>query len=106
MNAASWLESLPASDRWRTLLLSEGPRIATWVLAVALAAQAAFLVTDLASGAKATVPVRKVPARTHQLNLAAITQAHLFGVAPAASERDVQPTNLPVALTGIISGND
>jgi general secretion pathway protein C len=107
MNAASWLESLPASDRWRTLLLAEGPRIATWVLAVALAAQAAFLVTDLASGAKATVPVRRAPARTHQLDIAAITQAHIFGVAAAqvGDEGNLQPAQGYV-LTGIIAGND
>jgi len=107
MNAASWLESLPASDRWRTLLLAEGPRIATWVLAVALAAQAAFLVTDLASGAKATVPVRKAPARTHQLDIAAITQAHIFGVAvqQGRDEKDLMPAQGYV-LTGIIAGND
>jgi general secretion pathway protein C len=107
MNAASWLESLPASDRWRTLLLAEGPRIATWVLAVALAAQAAFLVTDLASGAKATVPVRKVPARTHQLNIAAITQAHIFGMAevPAQDEGNAPPGQGYV-VTGIIAGSD
>src|SRR5947207_2378320 len=36
MNAASWLESLPAGERTRTLLLREGPRIATWVLAIAV----------------------------------------------------------------------
>ena len=45
MNAASWLEALPAHDRWRTLLVNEGPRLATGVLAVALCAQAAFIVT-------------------------------------------------------------
>ena len=107
MNAASWLESLPATDRWRTLLLAEGPRIATWVLAVALAAQAAFLVTDLASGAKATVPVRKGPARTHQLNIAAITQAHLFGMAEVPPQDDGNaPPGQGFVVTGIIAGGD
>jgi general secretion pathway protein C len=108
MNAASWLESLPANDRWRTLLIAEGPRLATWVLAVALAAQAAFLVTDLAtSGGKATVPVRKTPARSHQLDVTAITQAHIFGVneTPAGDEKNLQPEQ-GLVLTGIIAGND
>ena len=108
MNAASWLESLPASDRWRTLLVSEGPRIAAWVLGVALAAQAAFLVTDLAtSGSKATVPVRKTPARSHQLDVAAITQAHLFGVneTPAGDDAHLTPAQ-GFVLTGIIAGGE
>src|SRR6516162_5137259 len=38
MNAASWLESLPVQERWRALLLKEGPRLATWALALGLAA--------------------------------------------------------------------
>ena len=40
MNAASWVEKLPAPDRWRELTLAHGPRIATWVLALALGVQA------------------------------------------------------------------
>ena len=36
MNAASWLEGLPPPDKWRPLVLTHGPRIATWVLAFAL----------------------------------------------------------------------
>jgi general secretion pathway protein C len=107
MNAASWLESLPASDRWRTLLLAEGPRIATWVLSVALAAQAAFLVTDVASGSKTTVPVRKTPTRTHQLNIAAITQAHIFGMAEVAPQDEGNaPPGQGFVVTGIIAGSD
>ena len=53
MNAASWLEGLPAGDRWRALLRAEGPRAATWVLALALGVQAAFIVTDLAGAGRA-----------------------------------------------------
>jgi len=35
MNAASWLENLPVQERWRSLLLKEGPRVATWALSLA-----------------------------------------------------------------------
>src|SRR6516225_10171849 len=49
MNAASWLESLPVQERWRALLLKEGPRLATWALALGLGVQGAFIVTDIAS---------------------------------------------------------
>ena len=41
MNAASWLEGLPPPDKWRMLVLAHGPRIATWVLAFALAGRIA-----------------------------------------------------------------
>jgi len=60
MNAASWLESFPAQERWRALLLKEGPRLATWALALGLGVQAAFIVTDLAGAGRrgTTAPAR------------------------------------------------
>ncbi|MBV8782832.1 MAG: hypothetical protein JOZ67_01455, partial [Gammaproteobacteria bacterium] len=90
MNAASWLEQLPAHERWRALLLTEGPRIATWALALALGVQAALIVTDIAgNGGKAPlIPVRSAAAPVHRLDLAALTNAHLFGAAPAAKADD------------------
>jgi len=107
MNAASWLEGLPAHDRWRTLLLKEGPRIATWVLSVAVAAQAALVVTDLAGAGRRQPPaaVSHAPVQSHALDLAAITNAHLFGVAKQDSATAKQ-TDIPLVLTGTIAGSD
>jgi general secretion pathway protein C len=106
MNAASWLEGLPAHDRWRTLLLKEGPRIATWVLAVAVAAQAALIVTDLAgAGRQRPVPASHAPVQSHTLDVAAITNAHFFGVATEPSGPPKQ-TDIPLVLTGTIAGSD
>src|SRR2546429_233972 len=65
MNAASWLDALPAGDRWRARLLRDGPRIATWILVIALAVQAALFLTDLAAagptGARAGVRHAALP---------------------------------------------
>ena len=115
MNAASWLEGFPAHDRWRALLLSEGPRVATAILVVALCAQAAFIVTDLASVARRSTQaaprsnaMRERALRAHSLDLAVITNAHLFG-APPQELRDganAPQTSMPLVLTGIIAGND
>jgi general secretion pathway protein C len=109
MNAASWLEGLPASERARSLLLRDGPRIATWVLAIALGVQAALILTDLAGPSRraATAP-RGAPARAHTTNLAALTNAHLFGMAPVARGDDANApqTSMPLVLTGIIASND
>ena len=110
MNAASWLEGLPAPDRWRTLLLAEGPRAATWVLALALGVQAAFIVTDLA-GAWRSPRANLAAQPTFQrrfTDVATITNAHLYGAAPAPKQDDAnaQPSNVPLVLTGIIAGND
>jgi general secretion pathway protein C len=108
MNAASWLEGVPAQERWRALLLNEGPRIATWVLALALGVQAALIVTDLASGGSKAAAVAARPLQTRQLDLAAITNAHLFGAAPVAKQdgANAPATSMPLVLTGIIAGND
>jgi general secretion pathway protein C len=112
MNAASWLEGLPAPEKWRTLLLAHGPRIATWTLAVLLAVQAAVILTGLGGASRSpsagTVPTVTVP--RHQVNVAAITSACLYGCAPAAvnvqDPAHAPPSSIPLVLTGIISAED
>jgi general secretion pathway protein C len=112
MNAASWLEGLPASDKWRAVLLTHGPRLATVVLALALAAQAAFIVTDLAGAGKtpaAATPAPPVAEPPRSVNVAAITNAHLFqaaAVAPAQNAANAPQTRMPLVLTGIIAADD
>jgi general secretion pathway protein C len=110
MNATSWLESFPAQERWRALLLKDGPRLATWVLALALGVQAALIVTDLAGagGRRAAAPAAHAPVASHGLDLAAITNAHLFGAAPAAKRdgANAPQSSIPLVLTGTIAGND
>ena len=110
MNAASWLESLPAAREWRGRLLSDGPRIATWILALAIAVQAAVILTDLGGAGRkgAAGPAGRASGRSHALDVAAITNAHLFGAAPASRENgaNAPQTSMPLVLTGIIAGND
>ncbi len=116
MNAASWLEGLPAHERWRTLLLSEGPRAATWVLGLALGVQGALIVTDLAGAGRhsaapatsATAAERTRGMRSHRLDLGAITGAHLFGAPPAPKQdgANAPQTSIPLVLTGTIAAND
>src|ERR1700758_2500435 len=91
MNAASWLEGLPAPDKWRPLLIAHGPRIATWVLAVLLAVQAAVIVTGLGGAGRqpATAMGTNVAAPRHVVDIAAITNTHFFGAPPViASAQD------------------
>jgi len=110
MNAASWLDALPASDRWRARLLRDGPRIATWILVIVLAVQAALILTDLAAASRggAAAGVRHAPLHTRGVDLATITNAHLFGAPPALKQDDANApqTSMPLVLTGIIAGND
>src|SRR5580698_9024386 len=108
MNAASWLESSPAHERLRALLLSEGPRVATWVLGAALGVQAGLIFLDLWGGGRHPVATPPRAVRSHQLDLAAITKAHLFGAPPVAKQdgANAPQTNIPLVLTGTIAGND
>src|SRR6185312_5243579 len=78
MSTASWLEGLPAPDKWRALALTHGPRLATWTLALALGVQAAFIVTDLAGSTKAPGAAHTsgpILTRSRSVNVAAITKA-------------------------------
>ena len=113
MNAATWLEGIPAPEKWRTLLLAHGPRIATWTLAVLLAVQAAVIVTALPGATK--VPGAGTRPQIgggfkRSVNIALISNAHLFGQPPvervAQSDGTAPITSLPLVLTGIISADD
>jgi general secretion pathway protein C len=113
MNAASWLEGLPPPDKWRTLVLTHGPRIATWVLAFALAVQAAVIVTNLAGSSRPpkVPPAALVQSHTQSVNVAAIVEAHLFGLQPAAAlpaqtDQNAPQSSLPLVLVGIIAADD
>jgi general secretion pathway protein C len=114
MNAASWLEGLPAPDKWRALALSQGPRIATWILALLLGIQAAIILTNLAAAAKPRKPAATAMpalARNQSVDVAAITNARLFGAAPIQTPSGQDAMNapqssMPLVLTGIISADD
>lgn len=114
MNAAAWLGNLPPPDRWRSLVLTHGPRVATWVLALALGVQAALILTDLTGGkansgssssSAPAMPTQQAP----RINAAAIANAGLFGdPAPVVNTNaaDAPQTNIPLVLTGIIAAAD
>jgi general secretion pathway protein C len=105
MNATSWLEGLPAPERWRALLLGEGPRVATAILIVALCAQAAFIVTDLAGAGRTPKAAAHQAVVAHAPDIPAIVNAHLWGV-PPPSEVRIEPSQVNLLLTGTIAGND
>lgn len=111
MNAVSWVEKLPAPDRWRELALAHGPRVATWVLALALGVQAALIVTDLTGGkqvpAAGSSPPPSLPPPAAHVNVVAIANAHLFGNAQAQAvpqdAANAPPSSAPLVLTGVIA---
>jgi general secretion pathway protein C len=113
MNAVPWADKLPSPGRWRELSLVHGPRVATWVLALALGVQAALIVTDLTGGkplpGSDAPPPPPAPAARH-VNVAMIANSHLFGNAapqakPQGDAADAQPTTIPLVLTGVIAAD-
>jgi general secretion pathway protein C len=112
MSAASWLQAVPGSEKWRALVFTRGPRVATWLLALALGVQAAIIVTDLAGADRAPSPGVIVAASRVQrapVDIAAITNTHLFGAAPipaAGNGANAPQTNMPLVLTGVVAAND
>jgi general secretion pathway protein C len=114
MNAASWLEGLQPPDKWRALVLAHGPRIATWVLAFALAVQAAVIVTNIAGSSRPpkVAPATPPPAsRSQSVDVAAIANAHLFGepaivAAQGQDAANAPQSSLPLVLVGIIAADD
>jgi general secretion pathway protein C len=116
MNAASWLEGIPVSDKWRTLLSTHGPRAVTWALAVAVGMQAAVILVNLLSGPSETgQPGNRPPTMAFRhpvMNVAVITNAHLFGAppppaAPSAQDAATAPrSTIPLVLTGVVAADD
>lgn len=112
MNATQVLKGLPPPEAWKSLLLARGPRIATWVLGVAIAVYAAVIVTDLAGGSR-IAPVSDAGAppplpASQRLDLVSLVNAHLFGEAKVAAgdPTNAPQTSMPLVLAGIIANSD
>jgi general secretion pathway protein C len=111
MSTASWLQTVPGSEKWRALFFTRGPRVATWLLALALGVQAAMILTDLAGADRAPGPGAIAAASRVQrpaIDIAAITNTHLFGAAPVAAGNgaNAPQTSMPLVLTGVIAANN
>jgi general secretion pathway protein C len=111
MTATTWLQAVPGAEKWRGLFFTRGPRVATWLLALALGVQAAMIVTDLAGVGSAPAPATIAAASRVQrtpVDVASITNTHLFGVAPAPAvgNANAPQTSMPLVLTGVIAAND
>jgi general secretion pathway protein C len=118
MNAASWLEGLPAPEKWRSFLTRRGPLGVTCLLVLGLAMQAGLMLTDMTGGITgwtggSAPPLASTTAPGPHLgtNVALITNAHLFGVqpvaAPAPQDAATAPqSTIPLLLTGVVATDD
>jgi len=105
----SWLDAMAATDRWQDALQSRVPQVAVWALAVALGIQAAIFVTRWAGAGNPAAPsvARLTTSAQAQVDIAAITGAHLFGVSPQASGggEGAPATRIPLVLTGTLAAS-
>jgi general secretion pathway protein C len=114
MNAvSSWRDAMHAPDKLASTLRSRAPQAAVWVLALALGVQAAIVVTRLAGAGRPSLPAVQPTAAagpSRPLDVAAITNAHLFGSAPVAaasgSAANAPRTGMALVLTGTMAANN
>jgi len=108
MTANFWSPSAGGGGEWRSSALARAPQIATFVLALALAAQLALIVVGIASRSRQTAPppvanTQPVP----QLDIGGLVNAHLFGNAVVqntnADGANAPPSSMPLVLAGLLA---
>ena len=107
-----WPSSLRAPEGWRDLWNAYGARAAVVVLSLALAAEAAIVLTD-AFGARGAPPAATPGPGSAAVNkgydLAGLLNAHLFGAAPSAASAnagDAPATSQQLVLAGVLAAED
>jgi general secretion pathway protein C len=107
MTANLWSPSAGGGGDWRSTLLLRAPQIATFVLALAVAAQLALIVVGLTGRSRLPPPAATamLPA-VQPLDIGALVNAHLFGNAAAQATGDAAnapPSSMPLVLTGLFA---
>jgi general secretion pathway protein C len=110
MTANFWNASASGGGDWRSSLLARAPQILTFVLALALAAQLAFIVVAMSSRSRqvAPPPVAALPPAP-QLDIGGLVNAHLFGNAAVQASGDAAnapPSSMPLVLAGVLATED
>jgi len=110
MTANIWSPSAGSGGDWRSTALARAPQAVTFLLALALAAQLAFIVVGMSSRGRQTAPpaqasVPPVP----QLDIGGLVNAHLFGNAVVQNTGDsanAPPSSMPLILAGVLATED
>ena len=110
MTANFWNPSASGGGDWRSTLLARAPQVVTFVLALALAAQLAFIVVAMTSRSRqaAPPPTAALPPPP-QLDIGGLVNAHLFGNAAVQASGDAAnapPSSMPLVLAGVLATED
>lgn len=112
MPTATLLDSLRSPEGLAAAARANAPKIVTAILAIAIAAQAAVLLTNYFGAAdRPNLQTTALPSSTgptHSLDLAGILNAHLFGqAAPQPGDDSNAPqTSLALVLAGVLAQPD
>jgi len=111
MAANIWSSSAGGGSDWRSAALARAPQIVTFILALAIAAQLAFIVVGLSTRSRQTAPppvAATPPSAT--LDIGGLVNAHLFGNAVVQNTNgdaaNAQPTTMPLVLAGVLATPD
>jgi general secretion pathway protein C len=111
MAANIWSSSAGGGSDWRSAALARAPQIVTFILALGVAAQLAFIVVGLSTRSRQTAPPPVAAAPPGQtLDIGALVNAHLFGNAVVQNTQgdaaNAQPTSMPLVLAGVLATPD
>jgi len=111
MAANIWSSGAGGGSDWRSNALARAPQIVTFILALGVAAQLAFIVVGLGTRSRQTAPppVAAAPPIA-ALDIGGLVNAHLFGNAVVQNSNgdaaNAQPTSMPLVLAGVLATPD
>jgi general secretion pathway protein C len=111
MTANIWSPSAGGGGDWRSSALARAPQVATFILALALAAQLALIVVGITSRSRQTAPpsVALAPPAP-PLDIGGLVNAHLFGNAVVQNTggdgANAPPSSMPLVLAGLLATED
>jgi general secretion pathway protein C len=110
MTANFWNPGAGGGDDLRARVLARAPQVVTFVLALALAAQLAFIVVAMTGRSRQSAPPPvSSGAPVAQLDIGGLVNAHLFGNAAAQASGDAAnapPSSMPLVLAGVLATDD
>jgi general secretion pathway protein C len=109
MTANFWNPSAGGGGDLRSTVLARAPQVITFVLALALAAQLAFIVVAMTSRSRQAPPPVATGAPIPQLDIGGLVNAHLFGDAAVQASGDAAnapPSSMPLVLAGLLATED
>jgi general secretion pathway protein C len=111
MTANFWSSSAVGEGDWRSAALARAPQVVTFILALALAAQLAFIVVGMAGRSRQTAPPpAAATAPAPQLDIGGLVNAHLLGNAVVQNSSgdgaNAPPSSMPLVLAGVLATED